>query len=92
MKKVLSILLAAMLLLGIVPALAETDTITVMVPPVTGTYLTDIETYVEEMHIKYITGSESLDTFDSYLSTLKSMGIEDLLELKQAQYDRYSGK
>ena len=43
MKKVLSILLAAMLLLGIVPALAETDTITVMVPPVTGTYLTDIE-------------------------------------------------
>ena len=92
MKKVLSILLAAMLLLGIVPALAETDTITVMVPPVTGTYLTDIETYVKEMHIKYITGSESLDTFDSYLSTLKSMGIEDLLEIKQAQYDRYSGK
>ena len=55
-------------------------------------YLTDIETYVKEMHIKYITGSESLDTFDSYLSTLKSMGIEDLLEIKQAQYDRYSGK
>jgi multiple sugar transport system substrate-binding protein len=48
MKKILAILLAAIMALGIVPALAETDTITVMVPPVTGTYLTDIETWAKE--------------------------------------------
>lgn len=54
-------------------------------------YLTDIETYVAEMHVKFITGTESLDNFGQYLSSLKSMGIEELLSIKQGQYDRYSG-
>ncbi|WP_168123110.1 extracellular solute-binding protein [Paenibacillus sp. HB172176] len=52
-------------------------------------YMTDITTYVEEMHYKFITGQESLDNFDSYIATLKKMNIEKVLEGKQAQYDRY---
>ncbi|MNY77272.1 hypothetical protein D3C86_2171120 [compost metagenome] len=49
----------------------------------------DITTYVNEMNIKFITGKESLDKFDSYIKSLKSMGVEDVIKGRQAQYDRY---
>lgn len=52
-------------------------------------YLADIKTYVEEMNIAFITGTASLDTFDSFHSTLESMNLEQLMEIKQAQYDRF---
>lgn len=52
-------------------------------------YLTDMKTYVEEMNVAFITGTTSLDTFDSFQSTLKSMNLEQLLEIKQNQYDRF---
>ena len=54
-------------------------------------YQTDIDTYVAEMQIKFITGAESLDNFDSYLEKLAALGVEDVLAIKQAQYDRFSG-
>lgn len=50
---------------------------------------TDIETYVQECNVKFITGSLALDTYDSYRDTLRQMGIERVLELKQAALDRY---
>ncbi len=53
-------------------------------------YLVDIETYVNEMTIAFISGNTSLDAFDSYISTLKNMQIEELLKVRQAQYDRYA--
>lgn len=49
----------------------------------------DITTYVEEMNFKFVSGSLGLDQFDSYLSTLKSMNIDQVIANKQAQYDRY---
>lgn len=52
-------------------------------------YLTDITTYVDEMNVSFITGTTGLDSFDSYLSTLDSMGLKDLLKVKQQQYDRF---
>lgn len=52
-------------------------------------YQTDLTTYVAETNVAFITGTTSLDTFDSYLSTLDSMGIKDLLKVKQQQYDRF---
>jgi putative aldouronate transport system substrate-binding protein len=50
---------------------------------------TDILTYVQESNVKFITGSLSLDTYDSYRDTLRSMGIEECIALKQAGLDRY---
>ena len=53
---------------------------------------TDIETYVQECNVKFIMGQMSLDDYDSYRETLKSMGIERCIELQQAAYDRYSSR
>lgn len=51
--------------------------------------MSEISTYVDEMKLKYMLGSESLDTFDNFVATLHSMGIDRALEIKQAAYDRY---
>ena len=51
--------------------------------------LNDITTYRDEMVLKFITGEEPLENFDAYVETLKDMGIEEVIELKQAALDRY---
>ena len=53
---------------------------------------TDIETYVQECNVKFIMGQMSLDDYDSYRDTLKNMGIEDCIALKQAALDRYNAR
>lgn len=53
---------------------------------------TDIETYVQECNVKFIMGQMSLDNYDSYRDTLRSMGIEDCIALKQAAMDRYKAR
>ena len=51
----------------------------------------DINVYTQEMAIKYITGQESLDTFETeYLPTLKGMGIERVIEMYQTALDKYN--
>ncbi|MDR1902601.1 MAG: hypothetical protein LBQ88_10010 [Treponema sp.] len=50
---------------------------------------TDIETYVQECNVKFITGSMSLSTYDSYRDTLRRMGINDAIALRQAALDRF---
>ncbi|MCT1901404.1 extracellular solute-binding protein [Oceanobacillus sojae] len=49
----------------------------------------DINKYVEEMRDKFITGDEDLDEWDNYVQTIEQMGMEELLEVYQAAYDRY---
>ncbi len=53
-------------------------------------YMSDINTYVDEMMMKFITGTESLDELDSFIETLKNMNIEKVIAVKQAQIDRYN--
>ena len=52
-------------------------------------YTTEIETYVNEMLIKYTTGAESLDTFDKYLAHLDELGLPRVMEIYNAAYKRY---
>jgi len=52
-------------------------------------YINDITTYRDEMVIKFILGEESLDNFNKYIETLNSMGVKDILPIKQKQYDNY---
>lgn len=47
----------------------------------------DIDTYVHEMFVKFLTGKESLDNFDAYIAQLKKMGMEEILGYYQAAED-----
>lgn len=49
----------------------------------------DIKTYVNENKLKFIYGTQSLDTFEDFVHTIKKMGIERAIEIQQAAYDRY---
>ncbi|TMV44366.1 extracellular solute-binding protein [Paenibacillus mesophilus] len=52
--------------------------------------MADINTYRQEMVAKFITGAEPLSNFDKFVQTLKSMGIDDVVKIKQTQYDRWN--
>lgn len=54
--------------------------------------LNDINTYAMETFIAFVTGSQSLDTFDTYLEQLNSYGLEEVLQIRQAAYDRYQAR
>lgn len=56
-----------------------------------GPVFNDIKTYVEETRALFVTGKLNFeDDWDKYVSTLKEMGGDRYLEIKQQQYDRYS--
>ena len=48
----------------------------------------DLNTYLEETYSKLIMGVEPLENLDSFIATAKEMGIEKIIEIKQAAYDR----
>ena len=54
---------------------------------------TDLNTYEEEMRLKFITGQADIEAeWDSYVSTCKSMGFDELQEITQAAVTRYLEK
>lgn len=54
---------------------------------------TDIETYQEEMTLKFITGQADIEAeWDNYCQTLEDMGIEILNETQAAAIERYLNK
>ncbi len=50
---------------------------------------TDIDTYAQEMFIKFISGVEPIEKFDVYIENLKSMGMNEVISMQQEAYDRY---
>jgi putative aldouronate transport system substrate-binding protein len=48
-----------------------------------------MQTYIDEMFIKFVTGRESLNYFDTYLGELKKLGMDNVLAVQQAVNDRY---
>lgn len=51
----------------------------------------DIDTYISEMFVQYITGQASLDDFETeYLGQLEKMGISRVLELQQDALDIFN--
>lgn len=55
-------------------------------------YYTDVQTIVDEQQPKFIMGEKSMDEFDAYVETLKSAGLDQVIECYQAAYDRYMAR
>ena len=51
----------------------------------------DFETYYKELLTKLILGQQSLDDWDTYLNEMKELGLDELIEITQARYDRANG-
>lgn len=49
----------------------------------------ELYTYMDEMFVKFLTGAESLDQWDSFLKTCKDAGLEDITAVMQARHDTY---
>lgn len=52
----------------------------------------EMETYITEMSIKFITGDEPLTNFDAYVAQLTKMGIDNVLAIYRDAYVRYMEK
>jgi putative aldouronate transport system substrate-binding protein len=71
------------------------------VPPLTPTpeesreysqIMNEINTYKNEMFLKFVLGTESFDAWDAYLATLGRLGIERALEIQNAALARYKAR
>lgn len=51
-------------------------------------YWNDIKTYYEEQAVGFIVGDKDLSEWDDYVNTIKSIGLDRVIEIKQKQYDR----
>ena len=48
----------------------------------------DLRTYSSELLTKLIEGERSLEDWDSYIADLKELGLDELIAINQARYDR----
>ncbi|UUZ84763.1 extracellular solute-binding protein [Paenibacillus sp. P26] len=49
----------------------------------------EITTYKDEMVNKFIMGAEPLDKFDDYVKNIEKIGLDSVLKIEQASYERY---
>lgn len=49
----------------------------------------DLESYVEQMEAKFITGVEPISNWDKYVETIKGMNIDRYVEIYQDGYDNW---
>ncbi|WP_019636564.1 extracellular solute-binding protein [Paenibacillus fonticola] len=79
----------------------NTDSAKYNLPPITPTpeesseyaaIMNDINTLVDEMTLKIILGSESVDEFESYVAKMKSLNLERAIEIQSAALERYNSR
>lgn len=52
--------------------------------------MNEIETYVSEMQLKFITGITPLGDFDKFTANIEKLGIAECIEIQQAAMDRFN--
>ncbi|WP_248924031.1 extracellular solute-binding protein [Paenibacillus hamazuiensis] len=57
-----------------------------------GSIMSEVNTYVKEMWIKFIMGNEPIDNYGKFVDTLKKMGIDKAIQIEQAAYDRFQNR
>jgi putative aldouronate transport system substrate-binding protein len=51
--------------------------------------MADVNTYTEEMMVKFIIGAEPIDNFDKYVKTIKAFGIDTAIGFQERALERY---
>lgn len=51
-------------------------------------FMSDIDTYRDETIAQFIFGQKDMDEWDDYVSRMKDLGVEKVLEIRQTMYDR----
>lgn len=51
--------------------------------------MSEVNTYKDEMYLKWLMGQESIDKYDAYVQQIKKMGIDEVIKIRQAAYDRF---
>lgn len=54
--------------------------------------LSDLNTYVQQMEAKFVTGQEPLANWDNYVAQLKKMGSDRIVEIYQQAYDLWDSE
>lgn len=54
--------------------------------------LNEITSYASEMEVKFILGTEPLSNLEQYRETLRTMGIEEVIQVMQDAVDRYNSR
>lgn len=54
-----------------------------------ATIMTNLDTYAQEMILRFITGVDSLSNFDAFSAQIEELGMSRAIELTQQAYDRY---
>lgn len=80
----------------------ESDSQKTLIPPITLTEEESkrftvlngqVDTYIKEQRAKFITGEGDVQAeWDSYIETLKSLGIEEMISIYQAALERYNAR
>ena len=52
--------------------------------------MNEVNTYVSEQRLKFIMGQEPLEKFDEFVEQLKTLGIEDVIEIRNAALKRFN--
>lgn len=52
--------------------------------------MNDINTFKDEMYLKFIMGQEPLDNFDKYVKTIEGMGLQEAIGIQQNALERYN--
>lgn len=52
--------------------------------------MNDINTFKDEMYLKFIMGQEPLDNFDKYVKTIEGMGLQEAIQIQQNALERYN--
>ena len=48
--------------------------------------------YIDQAFAEFVMGVRSLDTFEEYVDGLRDLGLDRMLEIQQAAYERYQKK
>lgn len=80
---------------------SDTDARKHILPPITPSVeeskeqaqiMNEINTYRDEMTLKFILGNKSFDEWDDYVSTIRSMDLDRVLEIQNTALERYQSR